>query len=761
MKKYMALMFLFPLYLTGMSQNQKANLAWGKKVDSVLSRMTLEEKIGQMAQVTLDVFDGNAREGVFELDPKKLREVIGQYHVGSVLNTAENRALSRTDWNTYVGEIQREARASRCGIPVLYGFDAIHGATYVQGATFFPQQIGQAATWNRALVRNAAAASAYESRAAGIPWNFSPVLDLGLNPTWPRHWETFGEDPYLVSEMGIQTVRGYQGGDPDERVLACLKHFLGYSDPRSGKDRTNAWIPESALREYHLPAFRAAVSEGARTVMVNSSLINGVPTHANKRILTDLLKGELGFTGLVVTDWQDIDNLYARDKVAASKKEAVMLAINAGIDMAMLPYDYADFCRHLRELVGEQKVAVSRIDDAVRRILRVKFEAGLFETQGAPTYPRFASKEFAQWSYEAAAESITLLKNEGSVLPLRPDVRVLVTGPNARSVRSLNGGWSYSWQGEKSAQFATQQQSVYSALQQRLGAAQVKWVPGVAYREHGKYFQDSVVDLRAVTEAASGVDVILLCLGENSYTEKPGDLNDLRLSEPQLQLARVAAATGKPVVLVLNEGRPRVISDVEREMAAILQLYLPGHFGAEALTDILLGQVNPSGKLPYTYPRYANALTPYIHKFSDEQVNPQGAYDYSADYNPQFPFGYGLSYTRFSYSGLALSRSTYRPQDTLEVSIRVKNEGAREGKEVVQLFVSDLVASVSPDVRRLRGFEKIRLKPGEEREVRFSVPVRELSFVDAESRLRLEEGEFRVRVGGQQAMFRLIGNEVR
>ena len=595
----------------------------------------------------------------------KLRDAVVKYHVGSVLNAANNRARTPDTWYGLLSQIQAVATTeTRLKVPIIYGIDAVHGETYTAGATLFPQQIAQAASRNRALVRRGAEIAAYETRASAIPWVFSPVLDLGSDSRSPRQWETFGEDPYLGAQLGEQLVKGYEGQANDigngEHVASCIKHFLGYQVPQSGKDRTNANIPAESLYEYHLPAFRAAVAAGANTLMVNSGLINGVPTHANKALLTTLLKEKLGFKGLIVTDWADIENLYTRDHIATSSKDAIRIGINAGLDMSMVPYQYEGFCNNLVALVKEGQVPQSRIDDAVRRILRVKYALGLFEkpVTNPKDYPKFGSPEFEKASYQTAAEAITLLRNEGNILPLKKTAKVLVTGPNANSMRTLNGAWSYSWQGEKTEEFAARYHTILEAVQQEIGAANVTYVPGVSYstKPNSKYYDEGADQMDAAVAAAQAADVVVLCLGENSYVEKPGDLSDLYLSDLQTQLAQRLTATGKPVVLVLNEGRPRVISRFEQPMKAIVQTYLPGNFGGDALADILFGDVNPSGRLPYTYPRYPNALISYIHKYSDEQKKGEGVYNYEADYNPQFEFGQGLSYTTFKYSNLTVDK---------------------------------------------------------------------------------------------------------
>lgn len=731
------------------------------KVEALLAKMTLEEKVGQMAQVTLDVITKGENAYVsdepLQLDMALVREAILTHKVGSILNTANNRARSVAKWHEVIGQIQQVAvNESRLGIPVIYGIDAIHGTTYTAGATFFPQQIGLAATWNRDLVQKSAAITAYETRASAIPWNFSPVLDLGRDPRFPRMWETFGEDVYLASEMGVQMVKGYQGKDVGEptRVAATLKHFLGYSVPVSGKDRTPAHIPEVELRERHLPAFEAAIAAGARSVMINSGLINGIPVHANAEILTGLLKDELGFSGVVVTDWKDIDNLHFRDRVAATRKEAVKLAVNAGVDMAMIPYDF-DFCQHLVELVQEGEVPLSRIDDAVTRILTLKYALGLFEHPLPDMeYADFGGAAAKAVALQAAGESVTLLKNQ-ELLPLEKGVKLLVTGPNAHTMRALNGGWSYSWQGEKVEEFAEEYLTLLEAIRAEAGAANVTYESGVTYVETGKYWEEEAGDLQAVVSAAAKVDVVVLCLGENSYTEKPGDLHDLTLSQNQLRLARAVAAAGKPIVLILNEGRPRLISEIEPDMDAVVQVYLPGNYGGEAVAQVLFGRINPSGKLPYTYPMFANTLVTYDHKPSEEQNKMEGMYDYESDFAVQYPFGHGLSYTDFQYSHLELSSKELAADDQLTVSVTVTNVGDRPGQEVVQLFVSDRFASITPDVKRLRGFEKIRLEPKEEHRVSFTLNARDLAFVAKDLRWTVEKGDFEVQVDTLKASFSL------
>jgi beta-glucosidase len=749
----------------GVSQSEADSTE--RKIDELISQMTLEEKVGQMAQITLDVVgkgdDRYSSHEPLELDEAELRKALVEHHIGSILNTANNRALTPEKWHSIIGQIQEMAmNDTRMKIPVIYGVDQIHGGTYTAGATMFPQQIGQAASRNREMVRRGAEITAYETRASSIPWTFSPVLDLGMDPRFSRQFETFGEDPYLAAELGVAMINGYEGeentiGDP-QHIASTMKHFLGYQAPVSGKDRTPAYISPDALREYHLPPFKAAVEAGSHTLMVNSGIVNGVPVHANHDLLTKLLKEELGFKGLVVTDWADIENLHRRDRVAATEKEAIMLAINAGIDMSMIPYQYEPFTTGLEELVKEGKVSEERINDAVRRILRVKFALDLFENPltNPADYPKFGSEEFEQAAYDMATESITLLKNDNNILPLSKTTKVLVAGPNANSMRTLNGAWTYSWQGEKVEEFAGDYNTILEALQNEIGKENVSYVPGVSYSMEGKYYEEQADQMEEAVAAAARADIIILALGENTSTEKPGDLNDLYLSDLQTELARKLAATGKPVVLVLNEGRPRIISRFEPQMQAVVQAFQPGNFGGDALADILFGDVNPSGKLPYNYPRYPNATIPYIHKPSEEQKKSEGVYDYEADYNPQFAFGHGLSYTTFAYSNLQLDKEKIVKDGTLTVSVEVANTGKREGKETVELYTSDRYASsVTPDVKRLRRFEKISLQPGESKVVTFALAAEDLAYADRNGEMLIEAGEFDVMIGNLSKRFTL------
>ena len=736
----------------------KYNDTIDQKVENLLEEMTLEEKVGQMAQITLDVIGkGDDRYNSYEpflIDTAMLRKAIVAYHVGSILNTTNNYALSPDKWNEIIGFIQQVAmEESRLKIPVVYGIDAIHGVTYTDGATIFPQQITLAATFNPVHAYNMARVAAYETRASGIPWNFSPVLDLGADPRFSRQFEGFGEDPYLIGMMGEQMMLGYEGitdsiSSP-YKVATCVKHFLGYSVPASGKDRTPAYIPENMLREYHLEPFKKAIAAGTESVMINSGIINGVSSHASYELITKILKEELGFEGVVVSDWMDIINLHTRDKIAIDNKEAVKLAVNAGIDMSMIPYEYEQFCKDLIALVKEGEVKESRVDDAVRRILKMKMKLGLWENPVTKIedYPEFASEKSSQEAYDAAAEAITLLKNENQILPLSKSASVLVTGPNANSMRVLNGGWTYSWQGEKTDRYAQQYNTILEAVQHEIGEVNVQYVPGVSYVETGNYYEDKEDRFEEAIRQAKKVDVVILCLGENSYSEKPGDLNDLTLSRNQLDLAKEITKAGKPVILVLNEGRPRCIREIEPSMAAVVQIYFPGNYGGDALADILFGDVNPSGKLPYTYPSYPNSLVTYYHKSAEEQKRAEGAYIYESDYNPQYEFGYGLSYTNFEYSNLRISSKTITGNKPVEIFVDITNSGSRSGKEVVILYTSDLYASITPDVKRLRRFTKIELDPGQKKTVKFELNARDLAFVTPDGKWLTEPGDFEIKTG--------------
>jgi beta-glucosidase len=727
------------------------------KVAELLAKMTLEEKVGQMTQITLDVLmegkDSHSSYEPLNFDTAILKLAFGKYKIGSVLNTANNRARDTKQWNSILKELHEFGLANtRLQIPIIYGLDMIHGASYVAGSTLFPQQIGMAATWNPDLIVRAGEITAYETRAAGVPWTFSPVLDLGVDPRWPRQWETFGEDPYLASVMGQSLVKGLQGPDNNlsdpKFIAACLKHYLGYSHTLSGKDRSPAWIPDNKLREYHLPSFKAGVEAGAMTVMVNSGEINGLPVHVNKMLLTDILKNELSFQGFILTDWSDIDYLHTRHMIASTQKEAVKLAINAGIDMSMVPYDF-EFADHLIELVNEGEVAMSRIDDAVTRILRVKFLMGLFETPYTllENYPEFGSAEFENASLSTALESITLLKNESGTLPLSKNTRILVGGPAANTMRPLNGGWSYSWQGNLVDEFAEKYSTIYEAIKENSGNPElVELYEGVAYNHEAAYAAEIVGDLNLFAKKAAQSDAIVLCIGENSYTEKPGDLEDLYLSDNQQELIRIAAKTGKPLILVLVEGRPRVISKIEPLAKSILNAYLPSNFGGTAIAKILFGETNPSGKLPYTYPRFPNSLEPYYIKHA-EQLEIAGS-PTGTQYNPQYHFGFGLSYSEFEYLSIETDKKEYLPGERMKVMVTLRNKSTIAGKEVVQLFSADHFASLTPSVKRLRAFEKIMLQPEETKTVTFEIPISKMAFVGINNNWIVEKGDFTISSGG-------------
>jgi len=723
-----------------------------KKVDALLAKMTIDEKIGQMTQVTLDVVlqtaNGAATQPT-QIDADKIKEALEKYHVGSILNVS-GAAYTCEHWYKIISDIQSAAAQTRLKIPVLYGIDAMHGQNYVQGSTLFPQEIGMAATFNPELAKREGAITAYETRASYIPWDFSPVLDLGRNPLWPRIYETFGEDPYLAKTMGASVVRGYQGNDPGSKynVASCMKHYLGYSFPLDGKDRTPAWIPDRYMREYFLPSFRAAVNAGAMSVMVNSSEINGVPVHSSHYLLTDVLRGELGFKGVIVTDWMDIKYLHDRHHIAATQKDAVLIAINAGIDMSMVPLDYT-FYDLLKQLVKEGKVPVSRIDESVRRILKMKYMVGIFERPvGNPDdYPKFGSAEFAAVSLKSAVESITLLKNTNNVLPLKKDMKVFVTGPAANSMRAINGGWSYTWQGDVTNQFTTDKNTILKAIEQKIGKDNVSYEPGSSY--------EATEDIAAAVKAAKKSDVIVLCLGENSYAENPGNIDNLDLPSAQIDLANALAATGKPVILVMTEGRPRIITPIEGKSAATIMAYLPGNEGGNALADILFGDANPSGRLPYTYPRDANALVNYYRKNIEN-----GNSDDKHGYNPLYEFGDGLSYTTFAYSNLKISQPTLKEGETLTVTVDVKNTGDREGKESVLLYSREEYASITPDTKRLRAFDKIDLKSGETQTVTFKLTSKDLAFINDVSKSITEAGEFKVMVGRLTQSFNYVTDAV-
>ncbi len=725
------------------------------QVEQTLKKLTLEEKIGQMMELVTDLFGANDKNGVFYIDEHKTDSILSRYKIGSILNAPNTCAPTAKQWEKYISQIQKISM-KRIGIPCVFGLDQNHGSTYTQGGTLFPQNINVAATFNREIARRSAEATAYETRAVSIPWTYSPTVDLGRDARWPRIWENFGEDCYLSSEMGKAMVYGFQGKDPNNidqyHIATSMKHFMGYGVPWTGKDRTPAYISPADLREKHFAPFLAGLQAGALTVMVNSASVNGMPMHANKDILTGWLKEETGWDGVLITDWADINNLYTREMVAKDKKDALRIAINAGIDMIMEPYS-CDACGYLVELVKEGKIPLSRIDDACRRVLRMKYRLDLFKnpTQKLKNYPKFGGGEFAKLALEGATESMVLLKNEGNILPLQHGKKILLTGPNANQMRCLDGGWSYTWQGHRADEFAGKYNTIYEAFCNEYGKENVILNQGVTYNEKGKYWEENEPQIQGAVDAAKNVDVIVACIGENSYTETPGNLTDLWLSENQRNLVKELAKTGKPVVLVLNEGRPRLIADIEPLAQGIIDILIPGNMGGDALVGLVSGKSNFSGKMPYTYPKEINSLANYDFKKSEEVGTMEGAYDYNAKITQQWGFGYGLSYTTYKYSNLKVSQSDFRHGDIIKVSVDVKNTGKVAGKESVLLFSSDLIASMVPDGRRLRAFDKVELQPGETKTMTFELKADDLAFVGWNGKWRLEEGDFKLMIADQSA----------
>ena len=725
------------------------------QVEQTLKKLTLEEKIGQMMELVTDLFGANDKNGVFYIDEHKTDSILSRYKIGSILNAPNTCAPTAKQWEKYIAQIQKISM-KRIGIPCVFGLDQNHGSTYTQGGTLFPQNINVAATFNREIARRSAEATAYETRAVSVPWTYSPTVDLGRDARWPRIWENFGEDCYLSSEMGKAMVYGFQGEDPNNidqyHIATSMKHFMGYGVPWTGKDRTPAYISPADLREKHFAPFLAGLQAGALTVMVNSASVNGMPMHANKDILTGWLKEETGWDGVLITDWADINNLYTREMVAKDKKDALRIAINAGIDMIMEPYS-CDACGYLVELVKEGKIPMSRIDDACRRVLRMKYRLDLFKnpTQKLKNYPKFGGEEFAKLALEGATESMVLLKNEGNILPLQHGKKILLTGPNANQMRCLDGGWSYTWQGHRADEFAGKYNTIYEAFCNEYGKENVILNQGVTYNEKGKYWEENEPQIQGAVDAAKNVDVIVACIGENSYTETPGNLTDLWLSENQRNLVKELSKTGKPVILVLNEGRPRLIADIEPLAQGIIDILIPGNMGGDALANLVSGKSNFSGKMPYTYPKEINSLANYDFKKSEEVGTMEGAYDYNAKITQQWGFGYGLSYTTYKYSNLKVSQSDFRHGDIIKVSVDVKNTGKMAGKESVLLFSSDLIASMVPDGRRLRAFDKVELQPGETKTMTFELKADDLAFVDWNGKWRLEEGDFKLMIADQSA----------
>ena len=725
------------------------------QVEQTLKKLTLEEKIGQMMELVTDLFGANDKNGVFYIDEHKTDSILSRYKIGSILNAPNTCAPTAKQWEKYIAQIQKISM-KRIGIPCVFGLDQNHGSTYTQGGTLFPQNINVAATFNREIARRSAEATAYETRAVSVPWTYSPTVDLGRDARWPRIWENFGEDCYLSSEMGKAMVYGFQGEDPNNidqyHIATSMKHFMGYGVPWTGKDRTPAYISPADLREKHFAPFLAGLQAGALTVMVNSASVNGMPMHANKDILTGWLKEETGWDGVLITDWADINNLYTREMVAKDKKDALRIAINAGIDMIMEPYS-CDACGYLVELVKEGKIPMSRIDDACRRVLRMKYRLDLFKnpTQKLKNYPKFGGEEFAKLALEGATESMVLLKNEGNILPLQHGKKILLTGPNANQMRCLDGGWSYTWQGHRADEFAGKYNTIYEAFCNEYGKENVILNQGVTYNEKGKYWEENEPQIQGAVDAAKNADVIVACIGENSYTETPGNLTDLWLSENQRNLVKALAQTGKPVILVLNEGRPRLIADIEPLTQGIINILIPGNMGGDALANLVSGKSNFSGKMPYTYPKEINSLANYDFKKSEEVGTMEGAYDYNAKITQQWGFGYGLSYTTYKYSNLKVSQSDFRHGDIIKVSVDVKNTGKVAGKESVLLFSSDLIASMVPDGRRLRAFDKVELQPGETKTMIFELKADDLAFVGWNGKWRLEEGDFKLMIADQSA----------
>ena len=725
------------------------------QVEQTLKKLTLEEKIGQMMELVTDLFGANDKNGVFYIDEHKTDSIFSRYKIGSILNAPNTCAPTAKQWEKYIEQIQKISM-KRIGIPCVFGLDQNHGSTYTQDGTLFPQNINIAATFNREIARHSAEATAYETRAVSVPWTYSPTVDLGRDARWPRIWENFGEDCYLTSEMGKAMVYGFQGEDPNNidqyHIATSLKHFMGYGVPWTGKDRTPAYISPANLREKHFAPFLAGLQAGALTVMVNSASVNGMPMHANKEILTGWLKEETGWDGVLITDWADINNLYTREMVAKDKKDALRIAINAGIDMIMEPYS-CDACGYLIELVKEGKIPMSRIDDACRRVLRMKYRLDLFKnpTQKLKNYPKFGGEEFAKLALEGATESMVLLKNEGNILPLQHGKKILLTGPNANQMRCLDGGWSYTWQGHRTDEFAGKYNTIYEAFCNEYGKENVILNQGVTYNEKGKYWEENEPQILGAVAAAKDADVIVACIGENSYTETPGNLTDLWLSENQRNLVKALAQTGKPVILVLNEGRPRLIADIEPLAQGIIDILIPGNMGGDALVNLVSGKSNFSGKMPYTYPKEINSLANYDFKKSEEVGTMEGAYDYNAKITQQWGFGYGLSYTSYQYSNLKVSKSDFCHGDIIKVSVDVKNTGKVAGKESILLFSSDLVASMVPDGRRLRAFDKVELQPGETKTVTFELKADDLAFVGWDGKWRLEEGDFKLMIADQTA----------
>ena len=715
-------------------------------VAAEVKRLTLKQKAGQMTQVAMDlVFQGDTYvlTQPAEFDEAKLSYILDSLEIGSLLNHPSNNWVSPQEWQGYLQRIQAKATA-RTGVPVIFGQDAIHGANYIAGATLYAQPLGVAATFNRDLARDLAKMTAYELKAASIPWNFSPAMDVGRNPVWPRTWESFGEDVYLNQQMGLATLRGYQGEDVGSanNVVACLKHFTGYGSAFTGRDRTPAYLPERQLREYYLPQYQAAIDAGALTIMANSGEVNGIPTHANQWLLTDILREEMGFEGLLISDWEDVRFLNYRHKVAPTLKDAVRMAIEAGIDMSMTAA-FTDFPKLLIELVEEGAVPLERINRSVARVIAVKVKAGLYQKNvfEPAAYAQFGGEEHNRKSRQSAEESIVLLKNDGLQLPIKPDQKIFLTGPTANSMRSLNGGWTYSWQGENGDEYLKRYNTILEAMQRKFGDRAI-YAKGVGMGED--------VDESTALALARTADVIVACVGESSYTEVKGNINNLALPREQQAYLEKLAELGRPIVLVVTAGRPRIITDMVRASQAVLFLPYPGPHGGDALAGILAGDVNPSGRLPLTYPRDANALVTYDHKNTETVEN---------GYSPLFPFGLGLGYSTFRYSDITLSQAELSDGGSLTASLTVTNTGDRNAKHSVLLFTRDEYATITPSARRLRDFHKVELAPGETEGITFTIRPEMLSFIGIENESVVEPGDFTVVIGDKEAAFKFVAKK--
>lgn len=718
-------------------------------IDSLVNEMTLEEKAGQMCNISLMALARGEfwmYRDTIELDTEKMADLLIDKHVGSVQNLG-TYPLEIREWRKIISILHEyNHNNSRLAIPIIYGIDAVHGANYTANSTIFPHQLGLAATWNTQMAENTGAISSYELKASGIPWNYAPVLDVSKQPLWGRIFESFGEDTYLSTEMGLAYINGAQGEDISEfdKSAVCLKHFIGYGMPFNGKDRSPTYLPERIVRQYYLPPFQKAIENGALTVMLNSGTLNGVPSHTDKYWITDVLKGELGFEGFTISDWDDITNLYKMHRVAKNEKEAIKIAVNAGMDMCMEPYD-ASFSDFLVELVKEGEVSMSRVNDAVRRILRVKKRMGLFDKTLEPEnlFEDFGSEKFAEEAYKGAVESITLLKNESSVLPIDKKKKVFLCGVAANSINYLNGAWTRTWSGTDTAYNDLEKMTVLEAMRQIAGQDKVAYMQGTTY--------DEDINSSQLLSAAQNADIIIACLGEIPATEKPSDITDLKMPEVQLEMIRKLKKTGKPIVLVLVEARPRVISDIEALADAVLMAYLPGNEGGRAIAGILYGDENPSGRLPITYPKYTASIWAYDHLKSDEK---DAGFGFNG-FDPQYEFGHGLSYTEFKYENFKINSDTFNVNDTIRINVKISNTGLRDGMEVVQLYSSDLVASISPAVKQLRRFEKIYLKAGESKTCNFELPVRELAFVNMNNKQVLEKGIFELKIDSLTNQFYL------